>query len=47
MAEPTRSPGPDEDAPTPRWVYVGGILVIVVALALAAMHLSGGGIPSH
>jgi hypothetical protein len=28
------------------WVYVSGILVIVVALAFVAMHLAGG-VPSH
>lgn len=46
MSEPSRDAGPDEDVPTPRWVYLAGIVVIVTALAFVAMHLSGG-IPSH
>ncbi len=46
MAERSRGPGPEEDAPTPAWLYVGGILVIIIALAFVAMHLSGG-VPSH
>src|SRR6266498_1725562 len=37
-----RGPGPEDDAPTPAWLYVGGILVIIIALAFVAMHLSGG-----
>jgi hypothetical protein len=28
------------------WLYVGGILVIIIALAFVAMHLAGG-VPSH
>ncbi len=46
MAEPPRPSRPDEDVPTPAWVYVSGIVVIVVALAFVAMHLAGG-VPSH
>jgi hypothetical protein len=46
MAEPPRSSGPDEDVSTPAWVYVGGILLVVAALAFVAMHLAGG-VPSH
>lgn len=40
-----RTPG--EDTPMPAWVYISGALVIVIALAFVAMHLMGGGIPSH
>jgi hypothetical protein len=46
VAEPSRGPGPEEDAPTPAWLYIGGTLVIIIALAFAAMHLAGG-VPSH
>jgi hypothetical protein len=46
VAEPSGGPGPEEDAPTPAWLYVGGIVVIIIALAFAAMHLAGG-VPSH
>ncbi len=46
MAEPSRVTGPEEDVPTPTWVYVVGILLIVIAIAFVVMHLSGG-IPSH
>lgn len=45
-AEP-RPPRTDEEAPTPRWVYAVGIVVIVGALVFVATHLAGGGIPSH
>lgn len=51
MADPPRPPeGPqareaEGPAPTPRWVYVAGGFVILLALAFAAMHLAGGGIP--
>jgi hypothetical protein len=31
----------------PKWVYAAGIVVILLALLLVAMHLSGGGIPNH
>jgi hypothetical protein len=47
MTGPSRSPGPEEDAPTPRWVYVAGIVLIAAALVLVAMHLAGGEVPSH
>jgi hypothetical protein len=46
MTGPMRASGPEEDVPTPAWVYVGGVLVIVVALAFVVMHLAGG-VPSH
>jgi hypothetical protein len=46
MAGSPRSPGPEEDGPTPVWVYGGGLLLIVLALAFVAMHLAGG-VPSH
>ena len=46
MAEAPTPPQMDRDAPTPRWVYAVGIVVILLALGFAAMHLSGG-VPSH
>jgi hypothetical protein len=46
MTGSSRSPEAGDDAPTPAWVYVGGILLIVIALAFVAMHLAGG-VPSH
>jgi hypothetical protein len=48
MADTPPAPPPDEETPTPRWVYyVAGVVVIVVTLALGAMHLLGGAIPQH
>jgi hypothetical protein len=47
MAESSPTPGAGEDAATPRWVYVAGVALIVVALVFAAAHLTSGGIPSH
>jgi hypothetical protein len=48
VADPSRPPtGSEPDAPTPRWVYATGIVIIVLALAFVAMHLAGGGIPTH
>jgi hypothetical protein len=34
-------------APTPRWVYAVGGLVILFAIAFVAMHLSSGGFVPH
>lgn len=47
MADAQRSPQTGGEVQTPRWVYVVGIVVILVALGFAAMHLASGGIPSH
>ena len=47
MAEAPRPPETDGEAPTPRWVYAVGIVVILLALGFLAMHLAGGGIPRH
>lgn len=47
MADASRPPDTDGEAPTPRWVYAVGVVVIVLALAFVAMHLAGGGIPRH
>ena len=32
---------------TPRWVYVFGIIVLGLALAVVIKHLTGGGIAGH
>lgn len=44
-------PGPREPdggvAATPRWLYVVGSLVIVLALAFVVMHLTSGGLVRH
>lgn len=45
--ETKRPPDTGREAPTPRWVYVVGIVVVIVGLGFAAMHFAGGGIPSH
>jgi hypothetical protein len=47
MDDRDRRPAAEGDAPTPRWVYVAGIVVIGLALALVAMHLGSGGVPAH
>lgn len=47
MADAPRPRDTEGEARTPRWVYVVGIILILVALAFVAMHLAGGGIPSH
>lgn len=47
MADAPRSPGPGGDAPTPRWVYAVGIVLILLALGFVAMHFASGGIPAH
>jgi hypothetical protein len=47
MAGSSPTPGPAEDAPTPRWVYVAGVALIFIALVFVVMHLTSGGIPSH
>lgn len=45
MAQPL--PSSDDGAPTPRWVYVVGTIVIAAALGFVVMHLGGGGVPQH
>jgi hypothetical protein len=32
---------------TPRWVYVSGIIAIVLVLLFVVMHLAGGGLGGH
>lgn len=39
---PDRSPTTDRPPPTPRWVKVSGIIVIVLVLLVITMHLAGG-----
>ena len=39
------SPGTGDDARTPRWVYLPGVIVVVLVLLFAVMHLTGGGGP--
>ena len=41
MAEPPPYPG------TPRWVYVSGIIAIVLVLVFVILHLTGGGFRGH
>ena len=31
----------------PRWVYVSGIIVIVMVVLLAILHIEGGGLGGH
>jgi hypothetical protein len=48
MADALHSRRPDDEPPTPKWVYyVVAIAVILVALVFGAMHLSSGAIPQH
>jgi hypothetical protein len=46
MAEP-RSPNTTDEAPMPKWVYVVGVVVILLFVIFVGMHLAGGGMPSH
>jgi hypothetical protein len=46
MAE-LRSPDTSDEAPMPKWVYVVGVVVILLFVIFVAMHLAAGGIPSH
>jgi hypothetical protein len=46
MAHRPRSPETDDEAPTPRWVYAVGIVVILLVMLLIGTHFSGG-VPSH
>jgi hypothetical protein len=48
MADEPGVPEPNGEAPTPKWVYYAvGIVVILVALLIGGMHLSGGITPPH
>jgi hypothetical protein len=40
-------PGRGSTTNTPRWVYVSGIIVIVLVLLFAIRHLTGGGFVPH
>jgi hypothetical protein len=40
-------PGRGSTASTPRWVYVFGIIVIVLVLHFVILHLTGGGLGGH
>ncbi len=40
------SPGSSEES-TPRWVYVFGIIAIVLVLLFVILHLAGGGLVGH
>lgn len=37
----------DDNTGTPRWVYVFGIIVIVLVLLFVILHLTGGGLGGH
>lgn len=47
MADAPRTPGPDQEAPMPKWVYAVGIVVILLVMVFVGMHFAGGGIPTH
>ena len=40
-------PGRGSTTSTPRWVYVSGIIVIVLVLLFVILHLTGGGFGGH
>ncbi|MBI2648212.1 MAG: hypothetical protein HYW93_00960 [Thaumarchaeota archaeon] len=40
-------PGRGSTTSTPRWVYVFGIIVIILAVLFVILHLTGGGFGSH
>jgi len=46
VARSSLNPSEEKDAPTPKWVYIGGILLILIAIGFAFMHLAGV-VPSH
>jgi hypothetical protein len=39
--------GTGDDTGTPRWVYVFGIIAIVLVLLFVILHLTGGGLRGH
>ena len=45
MADPTSNQ--DEDASTPRWVKVFGIIFAILAVLFVVKHLAGGGFQGH
>jgi hypothetical protein len=44
-----RGPGDtaNDDAETPRWVKVFGVVALVLVVAFALLHLAGGGFRGH
>lgn len=46
MAE-QRSPDTSDEAPMPKWVYVVGVVVILLVVIFVGQHFASGGIPSH
>jgi hypothetical protein len=49
-SEPQRQPDAGQPAKTPRWVWILGILVLLLVLLIAVLHLTGnslGGPGSH
>lgn len=50
MSDPSRT-GDVSDRPahpgTPRWVYVAGIIAVVLLVVFAVIHLAGGGMGGH
>lgn len=51
MADQSPNPAPAEDEDeaegTPRWVYAFGILIVALLIGFTALHLLGGGFPTH
>lgn len=39
--------GIGDDTGTPRWVYVSGIIALVLVALFVIMHLTGGGMGNH
>ena len=48
MVEPS-PPGDsaDDDDATPRWVYVSGIIALIVLVVIVVLHLTGHGLGDH
>jgi hypothetical protein len=44
---PNSNGAPDDDPGTPRWVYVFGIIAIVLVLLFVILHLTGRGLGGH
>jgi hypothetical protein len=47
MADSPRSPHTGDDTGTPRWVYVFGIIALVLVLVFVVLHLAGAGMSGH
>ena len=55
MADPSAHPDANADAgldrvsttSTPRWVYVFGLIAVVLILLVVILHLTGGGLAGH